>query len=159
MKKTYKPEVCTGIWIDQEKAYLVRYDHSGEPSLEKCVSGVESQVRFAGEGKQGTRFGQAFVDDQEKKQRRQRMQRLRFFRKVADAVERDDYLFLMGPGPAHERLHKLMLERSGFVQRIAAVEPADRLTRQKLLEKVRLYFDGPEFAAWKKAQRKLKKAL
>lgn len=122
--------------------------------MEMMVSGVESRVRFPGEGKQGARFGSAFVDDQETRQRRQHQQRLRFFRNVTEAVKGDDYLFIMGPGPARERLHKGMLKKAGFENRIVAVEPADRMSRAQLLEKMRNYMASPEFTAWKKASRK-----
>lgn len=155
MKKSYRERGFTGIWIDQEKAYLVHFPPGGSPSVEMMVSGVESRVRFPGEGKKVARFGQAFLDNQETQQRRQHQQRLRFFRKVIDAVSGDDYIFIMGPGPARERLHKGMLRKNGFENRIVAVEPADRMSRAQLLEKMRNYIVSPEFKTWKKAVRKM----
>lgn len=154
MKKSYREKGFTGIWIDQERAYLVHFPSSGTPSVEMMVSGVESRVRFPGEGKQGTRFGASFLDDQETRQRRQQQQRLAFFRQVTAALKGDDYLFVMGPGPAHEQLHKAMLRKKGFENRIVAVEAADRMSRAQLLEKMRNYIASPEFTAWKKAVRK-----
>ena len=80
MKKIKLPEKKAGIWIDQENAYIVRVASLSEPVLEKIKSAVESIIRNKGEGKVSARFGHAFIDDQEKKQRRQKNQRLKYFK-------------------------------------------------------------------------------
>ena len=68
MKKIKAPEKKAGIWIDQETAYIIRVSGETEPMLERIKSDVESRIRIRGEGKVSARFGNAFIDDQEKKQ-------------------------------------------------------------------------------------------
>lgn len=104
MKKKYLPEKKTGIWIDQEEAFLIRLEENKEPVIQHLRSDVESRVRTRGEEKVSARFGNAFIDDQEKKQRRQRRERKRYFDDIIDLVRNDDYIFLFGPGKGKEEL-------------------------------------------------------
>ncbi|HEX4877922.1 MAG TPA: hypothetical protein VFV31_14690 [Chitinophagaceae bacterium] len=156
MKRIRSPEKKTGIWIDQEKAFLVRIEGEGPPVLEKIKSEVESRIRIPGEGKVSARFGQSFIDDQEKKQHRQHNQREKFFKQVAKLVKGDDFIYLMGPGPAKEGLNNEIENDSTFKAKVILIEPADRMTQQQLIAKVETFFTDKLFYMLK---RKLKKEM
>jgi predicted type IV restriction endonuclease len=144
MKKLKPPLIKTGIWIDQEKAILIRLEGIKEPVIEKMISGVESRIRIKGEVKASARFGKAFIDDQEKKQRRQRNQRKRFFDEIITRVQHDDCVFLFGPGKAKEEL-KNAFEKVHMDARLLAMETADRMTQNQVVEKTVNYFSGNNF--------------
>lgn len=156
MKKIRSPEKKTGIWIDQEKALIVRIEGDGPPVLEKMKSDVESRIRIAGEGKVSARFGQSFIDDKEKKQHRQHNQREKFFKEIIKEIKNADYLYLMGPGPAKEGLYNALENDQTARVKVIMTEPADRMTQQQLIVKVESFFNSRLFFMLKK---KLKKDM
>lgn len=154
MKKIKPPEKKAGIWLDQENAYIIWFKGEKETVFEKIKSAVESRVRIAGEGKVSARFGSVFIDDQEKKQKRQRNQRRVYFNEIIATVHEADYLFLFGPGKAKEELKNAMEEKKDLKGMIVAIENADKITKNQMQEKVLDYFNGEEFKTFKKAQRR-----
>jgi len=114
-------------------------------------------VRIKGEEKVFARFGNAFINDQEKKQRRQRNERKRYFDEIISRVRDDDYIFLFGPGKGKEELKNAFEKEHGMRAKVLAFETTDRLTRNQLLEKTKKYFDSDEFRdALSNLHRKLK---
>jgi hypothetical protein len=157
MKKMRLPQKKTGIWIDQEKAFLIRLEGDKEPVIKRIKSDVESRVRIKGEEKVSARFGNAFIDDQEKKQSRQRNERKRYFDEIIGKVRDDDYIFLFGPGKGKEELKNAIEKEHSMRAKVLAFETTDRLTKNQLLEKTRKYFDSDEFRdALSNMRRKLK---
>ena len=157
MKKIKLPEKKTGVWLDQETAYLIRLTEGDVPTMEKLVSDVEGHVRIPGEGKVFARFGNAFLDDQEKKQRRQRAERKHFFQEIADKVAGDDFLYVFGPGRAKFGLQNQLEKEARAKPVLVALETADRLTRNQMMEQVLRFYEEKHFAAEKKRLRKEKK--
>ena len=145
MKKMRLPQKKTGIWIDQEKAFLIRLEDDKEPVIEKIKSDVESRVRTKGEVKVYARFGNAFIGDQEKKQRRQRHERKHYFDEIISRVGDDDYLFLFGPGKGKEELKNAIEKEHSMRAKLLAFETTDRLTKNQLIEKTVKYFTSDEF--------------
>jgi stalled ribosome rescue protein Dom34 len=156
MKKIRSPEIKGGIWIDQEKAYIIQIEGIGPPVLEIIKSNVESRIRIPGEEKVSARFGQSFIDDQEKKQRRQHQQREKYFKHVVKLVKEWDYLYLMGPGPAKNGLQNVLENDTTAKVKIILTETADQMTRQQLIAKVETFFKNKLFLLLK---RKLKKEM
>ena len=156
MKRKYLPDKKAGIWLDQEKAYIIRIEGEGEPVLQKLKSDVEIRVRFPGEGKVFARFGNAFLDDQEKKQKRQRQQRHEFFKEIADLIHDADYIYLFGPSIAKEGLNNFIEEDHTIKGKVVAIENADRLTQNQMKVKVESFFKDEVFRNFKKRMRKEK---
>ena len=150
MKKKYLPEKKTGIWIDQEEAYLIRLEEDKTSVIQHIKSEVESRIRFRGEGKVSARFGNAFFDDQEKKQRRQRHERKRYFDQIIEMVRDDNYIFLFGPGRAKEELNNAFEKEHSIKAKIILTEPSDRLTQNQMIEKTLDYFNSEGFQLSKK---------
>ena len=150
MKKIKISEKKAGIWIDQEKAFIVRVAGLSEPVVEKIKSGVESIIRNKGEGKVSARFGNAFIDDQEKKQRRQKNQRLKYFKEIIEKIHDSDFIYLFGPSDAKHELNNEIEKTHLFKGIVAAIEPADRMTENELKKKVIHFFEDDNFRVFKK---------
>jgi hypothetical protein len=133
MKRIIKPEIKIGIWVDQQKAFIVRIEGDVEPVIEKIKSDVESRLRLAGEGKVFARFGHTFIDDQEKKQKRQRNQRHRFFREIISHIQDSDYIYLFGPGKANKELNNEIEKTSILKGKVVAIDTADKLSQKQML--------------------------
>ncbi|HEX6848217.1 MAG TPA: hypothetical protein VF144_14645 [Chitinophagaceae bacterium] len=155
MKKKYLPEKRTGIWVDQQDAFLFRLEGEKAPIIQHIRSEVESRVRIKGEEKVSARFGNTFIDDQEKKQRRQRHERKRYFDEIIDSVRNDDYLFIFGPGKGKEELNNAFEKEHNIKVKVIFLETTDRLTENQMLEKTLKYFDSEEF---KSVKRKMKRS-
>jgi hypothetical protein len=157
MKKIRPPEVNTGIWIDQETAYIIRVTDV-EIIMSKIKSGVESRIRIAGEGKNFTRFGETYVNEEEKKQRRQQHQRLKYFKEVIKAIDHDDFLHLFGPGKAKEELNNAIERLHKAWPKVISIETADRITKNQMKEKVVGFFSSKEFRDKSRSYRRQLKA-
>lgn len=145
MKKKHLPGIRTSIWLDQEDAYIIRLDETKEPVIKHIRSGVESRVRTKGEEKVFAKFGHTIIDDQEKKQRRQRHERKRYFDEIIDFVRNDDYILLYGPGKGKEELNNAFENAHGIQAKVVGLETTDRLTENQRMEKTLDYFNSKEF--------------
>lgn len=157
MKKIRLPDKKTGIWLDQEKAFIIRVEREGDPVMEKIESEVSSRIRYAGEGKVSARFGNSFIDDQEKKQRRQRNQRQRYFKEIITQIHDSDYIYLLGPGEAKEELNNAIETCHIIKGNVVAIKTADRLTQKQMIKEVKNYFEDEAFRILKRKLRKEKK--
>lgn len=156
MKKIKLPEKKAGIWLDQEKAFIIRVAGLAEPPMEKIESGVESVIRHKGEGKVSARFGQAFIDDQEKKQHRQKNQRQKYFKEIIEKIQDVDFVYLFGPSDARHELKNEIEKLRSWKGIIAANEPADRLTENEMKKKVINFFEEDNFRVFKRKIEKQK---
>lgn len=95
MKKLRPPEIKAGIWLDQENAFVILLAGKEEPVIKSLKSDIELRTRIKGEGKVFARFGNTFINDQEKKQNRQRNQREKFFRRITGTIAEADYIFFL----------------------------------------------------------------
>jgi hypothetical protein len=153
MKKIRPPEIKTGIWIDQETAYIIRVT-GDEPVIEKIKSGIESRIRIPGEGRNFARFGETYDNKEEKKQRRQQQERKKYFKEVIKHVLHDDFLYLIGPGKGKEELNNAIEEEHGFKGKVILIETTDRLSQNQMKEKVIDFFESKEFRDRRRAYRR-----
>lgn len=157
MKKHTSPETMTGIWLDQEKAFIISFTGEELQPVERIRSAVESRVRVPGETKVFARFGQAFLDDQEKKQHRQVQQRHRFFREIMTHLSGSTFVVVFGPGQARYGLANELEKDPVLKAKLTAVEPADRITRAQMIQWVKNYFDSEAFREFRKKMKKERK--
>lgn len=150
MKKKYLPEKKTSIWVDQEDAYIIRLEEDKESAVQHITSGVESRVRIRGEKKVFARFGNTFIDDQEKKQRRQQHERKRYFDEIIELVGNDNYIFIYGPGKGKEELKNAFEKAHGINAKVIAMETTNQLTKNQRMAKTVEYFTSSEFREAKK---------
>jgi stalled ribosome rescue protein Dom34 len=154
MTKLKKPDIKTGIWIDQEKAMLVYIIGEADPITEILKSGVESRIRHAGETKVMARFGQAFINDQEKKQHRQKNMREKFFKEIIRHIQQADYIYVFGPSDARHELINDIAKEPVLKKKFLVTERSDRMSGQRIIKQTMDYFNGESFRAEKKKRRK-----
>lgn len=132
MKRIKQPVKRIGIWLNQENAFVVWLTEEGDTLLKKLSSSVESRVRIEGEVRVSARFGNAFIDDQEKKQRRQRQQREKFYKKIIDLIKEADEVFIFGPGRAKSGLRNAIEKDLSLRGSVLEVKPADKMTVKEI---------------------------
>ncbi|MGB3008143.1 MAG: hypothetical protein WBC06_16635, partial [Chitinophagaceae bacterium] len=146
MKKIKPPESKAGIWLDQKRAFIVIIEGSEEPLLIKIESEVESRVYTPGEARGAIRLDSTFIDDQERKQRRQRNEFKRFFKEIISYLHKADYIFIFGPGQAKEGLKNAIEENHHYLKgTILNMESADKMTQKMIVQKTITFFGTEEF--------------
>lgn len=127
-----------GLWIDHKQAIVVALMGKGE-EVGLVVSQSEKQPR---------RSGADFVPGRGKPRRpiaddiRQRVltsQLNLYYDAVIAAIGAAEAILIFGPGEAKGELRR-RLERKKMGRLIAAVEPADKMTRPQVAARVRAYF-------------------
>ncbi len=156
MKKIRLPEIKAGIWLDQEKAYIIRIVGSEYPTIEKIKSDVESRVRFPGEVKAFTQFGNSLIDNQEKKQRRQRNQRHQYFKTIINSILDVNYIYLFGPSEARHELNNEIEKIHTLKEKVIAIKCTDRMSQEQMVQKALNFFDSDEFRDYKRNLKKQK---
>ena len=137
MKKIKLPEIKAGIWIDQKKAFIVRVAGEEYPLLLKIESKVESRVVKPGDAGIDKRSDNAFIDDQEKKQRRQRSELKHFFKEIISYLKDTDYIYLFGPGMAKEGLKNAIEVNQHLIKaKMLELENADKMTQKMIDEQL-----------------------
>jgi hypothetical protein len=131
-----KPKV--GLWIDHKQAIVVAVGGKGE-DFGLVVSQAEKQPRRSGDASSQGRGKprKAIADDI--RQRVLTSQLNLYYDAVISAIGAADAILILGPGEAKGEL-KRRLERKKMGKLIAAVEPADKMTRPQIAARVRAYF-------------------
>jgi hypothetical protein len=125
------------VWIDSERAVIVRWD--GAPQVTRLESDVPRHRRGGSGGEHVTHdpvlraMGQPTPE-------RHRLEHLRqFLQQVADRIDPHDAVEMIGPGPVHEKLARLLKAadlRQGRSREVAA-HAAGLLTEAQLIARVR----------------------
>jgi len=133
----------TGIWIDHREAVIVTID--GEAlSVEHLRSGVESHYRASGGWKAGGSVVAQSVAREQRAENRQGQQLDRFFGNVVERVCEADCIVVFGPGEAKGQLAKAIKEHKALAERLRAVEPADKMSENQFVAKVRAFYGMQE---------------
>lgn len=130
----------TGVWIDSKHAYLVRFTEAGR-DLKKMDSGIESQVRFAGEDKAYTRVGEVYIDPEKTKENRRDHQAREFFKRIVRELQESESIVVFGPAEMKIELGKEIREDRELSKRLRGVETADHMTENQLFAWVADYFN------------------
>jgi hypothetical protein len=127
-----------GLWIDHKQAIVVALMGKGE-EIGLVVSQSEKQPRRSGDALEPGRGKpkRAIADDI--RQRVLTSQLNLYYDSVIAAIGSAEAILIFGPGEAKGEL-KRRLERKKMGKLIAAVEPADKLTRPQVAARVRAYF-------------------
>jgi hypothetical protein len=135
----------TGIWIDSSKAIIVALDGDTE-KITEIDSEVENSVYHNKEGDKGT-FSGAHHGNSDKKFEERKKQELDYFIKsVLSYVKKSDELIVFGPAQTKIKLeHKLLTDHLLEPGKLKAVETADKMTLNQIVEKVRRYYNPSQF--------------
>ncbi|MCM4173290.1 hypothetical protein DHD32_17585 [Arenibacter sp. TNZ] len=129
-----------GIWLDREKAHIVRLDNN-EENLETIFSEVEF---FNRKGTSGPRVKSGVTQDVRHERtylEREKAQLKTYFKKLADTIGNADAIALFGPGDTNEKFRKELLEHhKGLADKLKAVTKADSMTENQTKALVRDFF-------------------
>ena len=134
-------EKYVGIWIDHEKAFIVRKYFDSADTI--CVkSKVEGSFRLSGGTRSSTPYGPQDVAS-EKKVERRRLHHLRqYYQEIIKIIHSAESIFIFGPGEAKLELEKEMRKTKELVSRIAGVETTDKMTERQIVEKARKFYES-----------------
>jgi stalled ribosome rescue protein Dom34 len=139
LKKRRTMKKQTGIWIDTQKAFVIRLLDSSH-TVKTITSHIESKVRIPGESKEYSRFGVYYFDDQEKKQHRQQRETKEYLREVLRELKDDDELVIFGPAGMKKELEKFIRENKNLKFKLKDVATADSMTENQMIAWVRNYY-------------------
>ena len=131
--------VNAGIWIDQEKAYIVKLE-DGKVRFKMIESNVEKHIRLSGGARSKTPYGPQDIASERKSEERRKHQLIRFFRDVIRYIEDVNRLFIMGPGEAKKILNKEIAKIKNLSSIRVMVETADKMTEKQLIAKVKDFY-------------------
>jgi stalled ribosome rescue protein Dom34 len=129
-----------GIWIDRSQAIIVSVDSDLNTEVQKIDSGIEGRVRIDGEGKDYTRMGNQFADNERTKEEKLKHNLKDYFGRVIDAVSTADSIVIIGPAEAKTDLHKQIQSVPNVASKVAKVEPADSMTDNQVVALIKTYF-------------------
>lgn len=130
-----------GLWIDHEKAFIVTVE-PGSETVQELTSDVGKHVREHGGTRGGTAYSPQHGSAGNQEDRRYYQHLNEFYDRVIERLKNAEKLLIIGPGEAKGELAKRIGESKVLRDRVAAVEPADKLTRPQLVARVREYFQS-----------------
>jgi hypothetical protein len=127
-----------GIWIDHRKAVIVELTDAGE-RVKTIESTVQKHPERGGDSPLKGPYEARQVPADDSRQRALTGELNLYYDAVIASLPDHDTLLLFGPGEAKGEFHtRLTKTRHGA--RVAAVEPADKMTDHQIIAKVRNYF-------------------
>ena len=129
----------TGVWIDKDKAHIVRIDNSKE-TFATILSEIES---FRAKGGTGQRFksGPQDVIKDSKYLEREKHQFREYFKTVASTIKDSDALVIFGPADTNQRFYKELKKKyNALAVKVKDVVKADSMTDNQIRAWVRDYF-------------------
>lgn len=136
----------TGIWIDSSKAIIVALDGDTE-KITEIDSEVENDVYHNREGNKGTfSSGGHHSTNESQFEARKEEQFNYFIKSVLSYVKKSDELIVFGPAQTKTRLEKKLMDGNLIEPgKLKAVETADKMTLNQIVEKVRRYYNPLEY--------------
>lgn len=129
------------VWIDHERAVVLLFTSYGTV-IERISSEVGKRVRMAGGSRARTMPGGQDVSDEPSREARHQQQLHRYYQRVIRSLAKAETLYLCGPGEARLELRKLLIAAPGGAGRIAACEPADRMTDRQFQAHARRFYEA-----------------
>ncbi len=132
-------EKNVGIWLDNEKAYIITLI-DGSEKVEKIESNVETRVRIEGETKSYSRLGGMLINPQKKKTKRKNHQLKDYFKSIIRKTRDAHGIYIFGPADAKTNLKKIVEQEKNLNKKLKRVDSSDRLTENQMIAKVKEIF-------------------
>lgn len=128
-----------GIWIDHKEAILVSLE-GDQTTVEHLKSNAESHYRPSGGWKASGTSVAVSVSKEQKADERRKHQFHKFYQEIIQKIGQSGKIYIFGPSEAKLELAKEIEKIKGWRDRIAAVEPSDRLSENQIVAKVKSFF-------------------
>lgn len=129
------------VWVDAREAVIVRWA-AGVPSVDRHLSDVPVHRRSTGHVRHDPTMRHGGGGAPQDAGEHQRLEHLdRFLDEVADLLEADEDVVLVGPGTVHERLETRLRALDGARHRVRpiGVGRAGPLTERQLVARLRAH--------------------
>ena len=104
MKKSKKENKKTGVWLDHAVAHFIKIKN-GKVIVESIHSEAESRVRTKGETGTGTKLSSTrAINNEHNKHKREQNLLTKYYKQLAEELERFDTIYLFGPTTAKSEL-------------------------------------------------------
>lgn len=130
----------TGIWIDSREARIIQVVDGRQISLNRMFSGLNMREHFEGEVSRKVKRGFTGFDYERPQRNRHGQSLKQFCQAVGRVIGTSDYIYILGPAQTKLVLEKELRE-SNSKARILGVDACDKLSDNKLIEKVKGYFN------------------
>jgi hypothetical protein len=127
-----------GLWIDHRKAVITTLIDGTETTRE-VLSNLEKRVRFSSSSRSNTPDKKLLSVAEDTRDRQFENQLDAFYTQITSLIKDASAIWIIGSGEAKLELEKF-LKNHNLADRIAGVEPADKLTNRQIASKVRQYF-------------------
>ena len=134
-------EKYAGIWIDHEKAFIVRKYFDSEDTI-YVESEVDGSFRLSGGSRSPTPYGPQEVASEKRIERRRVHHLQKYYQDIVKKIRRAESIFIFGPGEAKLELEKEVRKTKELASRIAGIETTDKMTDKQIVEKVRKFFES-----------------
>ncbi|MCM4163434.1 MULTISPECIES: hypothetical protein [unclassified Arenibacter] len=130
-----------GIWMDREKAYIIRLDKE-EEQLETIFSEMEFYNRKSSSGPRVKSGATQDITHERTYLEREKAQLKTYFKKLVDAIGDADAIALFGPADTNEKFRKELLEHhKGLAGKIKTVTKTDSMTENQTRALVRDFYN------------------
>ncbi len=130
-----------GIWMDKEKAHLVRLKEELE-EFETIYSDLEFFNPKGGARTRSAKWGPQDVVQDSKYLEREKHQLKNYFNKLADAIGNADAIALFGPADTNEKFRKQLVQNHrALAAKVKTVKKADSMTENQIKALVRDFFE------------------
>ncbi|MBK8956759.1 MAG: hypothetical protein IPM34_14565 [Saprospiraceae bacterium] len=121
----------TGVWMDGTEAFILNINESGR-SVKHILSGIETHVRFKGEGKEYTRVGNVYIDPEKKHENRRQQQEETYFEKIAHELSDVEDFIVFGPAQMKTHFSKWAKEHREIREKLSACLTISKLTENQM---------------------------
>lgn len=128
-----------GVWIDHSQAVIVFAD-AGRMSTDLVESYIEPHSRYQDSTGYPRADGPHAGSGEKKYEQRYRAHVRRYMDEVIDHLGPFHNLIIFGPGEAKLELRERLARRSRAKNRVVDVEPCERLSEAKVVDRVREYY-------------------
>ena len=132
-----KPNV--GIWIDHRQAVVVTIIGDQE-AIRVIESNVERHARISGGTRSANPTSPQEVVSESQRDERYRHHLAAFYDEVQKSLGAPEKIAIFGPGEAKLEFVRHLQKTKKLQSRISCVDPADKMTPNQLVAKVRQYF-------------------
>ncbi len=128
-----------GIWMDHSKAIIVQINGHNQDMIQ-IESHADSHYRLSGGARSKIPYGPQDVSSERRLQEKREHQLHQYYQEIMDKVADADQIFVFGPGEARTEFEKEMQKSKTLASKIRAVEPADKMTDNQIVAKVKDYY-------------------
>lgn len=139
MKEMENQEHNVGVWIDYEKAVLVRFVGK-KRSVMRVESGVPGHFRLLKNSRSKPSSDFQDLSPQKRIEERYKNQLHKYYKKIIYETDDADHIFIFGPNEARLELKKEMKKSKARGERIAGVERAGQMTESQIVAKVKQFY-------------------